>query len=155
MPYERAQGEAGFTLIEMMVVIAIICILAGLVLSAGWNSVMKARATACMNNMRQIGLALANPGGRILAEGSRDLWRCPQGPQDGATNYGVNEHLRLPPTDVSDTSATVLLYESKRAGDEIRGAEWDVDPRHMGGSNFVFVDGHAKWSRSIPSFEVR
>jgi prepilin-type N-terminal cleavage/methylation domain-containing protein/prepilin-type processing-associated H-X9-DG protein len=155
MPSKQASTESAFTLIEMMVVIAIISILAALILTVGWGSVMKARATACMNKMRQIGMAMANPGARALAEGSPDLWKCPQGPQDGATNYGINEHLRLPPTDVNDTGATVLLYESKRAGEELKGAEWDVDPRHMGGSNFVFVDGHAKWSRAIPPFQPR
>jgi len=145
----------GFALVELMVVMAIIALLAGLILTVAWNSVMKARAASCMNRMRQIGISLANPGAAVLAEGSADLWKCPQGPQDGFTNYGLNDRLRLPPTNVNDTSATVLLYESKRAGEELKGGEWDVDPRHMGGSSFVFVDGHAKWSRAIPSFEVR
>jgi prepilin-type processing-associated H-X9-DG protein len=27
------------------------------------------------------------------------------------------------------------------------GSEWGVDPRHGGGANMGFVDGHAKWMR--------
>lgn len=48
----------GFTLIEMLVVIAIIAVLAGLIASVAMRSTRTAARTACMNNLKQIGAGL-------------------------------------------------------------------------------------------------
>src|SRR5664279_5507380 len=56
MRTNRRTTEA-FTLIELLVVIAIIAILAALLLPALAKAQRKAKQTACLNNLRQLGLA--------------------------------------------------------------------------------------------------
>jgi len=54
---KRFHGNAGFSLVELLVVIALIALLASLLLPALSRAKAKARVTRCTNNLRQLGLA--------------------------------------------------------------------------------------------------
>ncbi len=146
--------KRGFILIEFVTAIAIIAILAAILFPVFARAREKARQMSCLQNLLNVGISLRH--------------------------YAADYHGHFPPT---DNDLSPLLYQylpderaldcpsiaqdfDGKAGDYSYKGGYQEDDRgdlmlmtdrgfepHNGGSNCLFIDGHAKWMKAGSRYE--
>lgn len=146
----------GFTLVELMVVIAVIAVLLGLLVVGLQGMRSQASAADCANNLQQIGLALQQyrtagdmPPKAIelkekLAPFLKDqisrLYRCTATNNDVV--YGANFCLeRFQPGDNKIALLDATQFDVPFMGGSDAEFRSIVDPRHKGTANVLYYNG--------------
>ncbi|NOZ64654.1 MAG: type II secretion system protein [Caldiserica bacterium] len=160
----------GFTLIELLVVMAIIVTLAGILTPALLRAREQGRRVVCVNNLRQIGLAM-----RLYAEDfdgyypyslqeytqlynlkyintPRTFW-CPSdydSPPNNITTSNIENSYQLRDNQVASRVKDSLI--PGLGGSSTIRIGWDLTPvgrRNHGkdGGNILFMDGSVRWYR--------
>ena|SRR5665213_1988287 len=171
--WSRAPRKA-FTLVEILVVIVIIVVLAALLFPVFASAREKARASVCLSNYRQIGLAMQMYGsdddGLIPSNGgsfgglindcqpytrNTKIFRCPDDydmEQEGRPgSYRIPTLYQGKPIDCGWRNPYGGGETRSSATTMVYEAEQDINApiattyRHSGGTQFLYFDGHTKW----------
>lgn len=132
--------ERGFTLTELLIVIAIMAVLAGIIFAVSSKVMARAKSMACLNNVSQIGKAL-----KLYAESSDDLLP----PYSTRTICGLPDDLVYEPAKLKSVLTPYLGTDKVCYCPEDRHAR-SVADTGCGEDNF-----HWSYEYSIPVFMLR
>jgi prepilin-type processing-associated H-X9-DG protein len=158
---QEAPVRRGFTLVEYGVVGAILVVVAAIlfpVQSRIPHAREKSRQTACLSNVKQLVLAFqmyaGDHGDRLpLADSwvsavwpyakNRGLFVCPTDRKGSTLSYAMPWSMSEAKLgDIPEPERTPIVYDADGSG--------AFAPRHNGGGNVGFADGHAKWYATPP-----
>jgi prepilin-type processing-associated H-X9-DG protein len=177
---EGANGAWGMTLIEVLVIVAIVGILILLLLPPPGHSREKYRRAICLSNLRQVGQAIslyaADYSGRCPVDEtnatllgcmrllsnklvSAEVLYCPSDSWGRPTR--TNDFSKLTTNNVSYSYVPNLIWNSGGprkilALDWIKsttsGSAWDIHSNHKDtGGNVLFTDGQVEWHTTLPT----
>lgn len=134
---EAAPVPRGFSLVELLVVVAVLAILAGLLVPTVQNALAKGRTTACQANLRQIGVGVL-----VYAQENEGMM-----PPKDPTNWVINGTMVWYPQ-FSDFIAPYLQTKSAR-----RDTVWrcPADRRLKGGYSLDVKCSYGINIHAIPS----
>lgn len=122
----RPSARRGFTLIELLVVISIIAVLASLIAPAVQSARRSARKLECLNNIRQVGIAMQSFSAALNGQLPNLMTDMPNSTGTG-TVYGVSWAIQLLPaldqasllknlkqdTSVGGSAATPVMFSTQ------------------------------------------
>ncbi len=158
----RLHSNRGLTLVELLIVIAVIAVLGGIAVPVSMSAVAKSREAACLGNLRQIGAGLqgylADNNQRLptLAlgresesspepvletvllpyVGSADAFHCPADKEQFAKT-GSSYHWNITQNGLHITKVSFLGAEDRPEAVPLVS---DKESWHPGGTNFLYAD---------------